>query len=83
MNCNEAIRYMMDKRKISQQALAEKLGYQYQARVSDHLRSSVKGQLLARVAELLEYDIVMYDRHTVERIEITYDPDFESKRAKK
>ena len=83
MNSNEAIMWMLQREGVSQQGLAEKVGMKRQSNVSMMLRSEVKVQTFAKIAEELGYDIILRDKKTDGSVFVTYDPDFESKRSKK
>lgn len=86
MNSIELVRHIMLTKGVSQQRLAEALGSKYSSRVSSLLHGDLKAQMLARICELLGYEIIIREKTTGETINLTYDPDFLSewqKRSKK
>ena len=86
MNANEAIKKMLATTGVSQTELAIKLGGSKEstnARVSSMLRSPVKANVLAQVADILGYDLILVRRRSSDRIKVEYDPDFVSLRSKK
>ena len=83
MNANEAIRWMLERTETSQQTLSEKLGAKSVSKVSMMLQGNPSAQSLARVAELLGFNLVLLDPRDGKVQPINYDPDFKSGRSKK
>ena len=83
MNGNDAIKWMLAERGVSQAKMAQMLGFIRQQNISILLMGEVKVQFMARVASALGFDLILRDKATGKHIFVEYDPDFESKRSKK
>ena len=86
MDVNEAIKLMLAETGTSQKQLAYELGggeTSTNSKVSGLLRSGVKVNTFARIADILGYDVMIVKRGGGNTVRIDYDPDFKSKRSKK
>lgn len=83
MNANDAIRWMLEKAETSQQTLSEMLGAKSVSKVSMMLQGNPSAQSLARVADLLGFDLTLVDRRDGAVQLVKYDPGFKSGRSKK
>ena len=85
MNSNEAVKTMLATVGMSQKELSAELGaseVSSNSKVSTLLRSPLKANTLARIADILGYDLILVKRRSAERIKIEYDPDI-PKRSRK
>ena len=86
MTSSEAIREMLRQTRTSQARLSEAMGsesHNTNSIVSSMLRSDVRVQTLARVANILGYRLILVDGRGGETIELTYDPNYVSGRSSK
>lgn len=86
MDANEAIKTMLATTGVSQAALSKEMGGSDVAgngKVGNLLRSAIKANTLAWIADILGYDLMLHRRGSSDTIRIEYNPSFESKRSKK